>query len=488
MPVKVRTLQQRHPGHRAETVRVHRALAVGGEAFEGVRETLIPKSAAEPVDLYAERIRRTTYTPDAGGIVSLLLAHLFSEPPRAEGLPAWGVSFLSDCDRQGTTWTAWWRDTLADAMIGGSAAVWVNLPARSDDASPQSRADEERAGLLDAYLVRISPDELLDWGTDEAGRWRWVLFCQIVSDRSTPDAERSRVWRWTAIDDTNIRRWEWRPREGRPVPEPEDEADELPIIPHKCGRLPIIPLTLPWALYAMARLADPAIELLRARGDLSWALYRSANPLLVITTASQGEVPRLGAGYSLTLYRNPPGTGPGEDKAEWIAPPGTSYEVLAQEIERRKEDLYRVLQQMALAISNDSSRVRASGESKKADWNAADVLLSAYAEALRGPMLDALRLVVRLRSGPAAAEAVQTAGLSGWQQLTLDELLAGAAQATDANRMSPTFRKAIAKRQAEALLPDAGEALLKTIRDEIDQAPVPPADPSPPAPRPAPTT
>lgn len=480
--MKARILEQRHPGHVADVLGRYRALAEGGETWRAKAGEFIPPSPAEPCDLYAERINRALYTAHAGSIIGMLVAHLFSEPPRVDGLAeSWGPALLANCDRVGSSWSGWWAALLLDAMVGRVAACWINLPARPPGVVPANRGEEEKAGLLDCYLVRIAPEELLDWGTDDTGRWTWVLFRQFIDHRASPDDVRGRVWRWTAIDKTTIRRWEWTPEAGKSAPDGEADLKELDVIAHGFPELPVIPLQLPPTLWAMEKLHDPAVDHLRARNDLSWALYRASAALLVINRVmGSGEPPKTGDGYYLTLDI--------QEKAEYIEPPGHNYELLKEDMETRLEDLYRVLQQMALAISNDSSRVRSSGESKKQDWNAADLLLSAYADQVRVPMLAVLQLIARLRK--ADPDKVTLSGLNGWRQLTLDELLKGAAEATDAKGMSITFRREIAKRQAEALLPDAGEGVIKAIRAEIDKAD-PPPDPAPggppkPAPKPPP--
>ena len=78
------------------------ALAGGGPRFHAIAESVLPKRPVEPSDIYAERIKLTTYTPHSGSMVQTLAAMLFAEPAQVEATAdtAWWSTFLEQVDRR----------------------------------------------------------------------------------------------------------------------------------------------------------------------------------------------------------------------------------------------------------------------------------------------------------------------------------------------------------------------------------------------------
>lgn len=461
----VKLLEQKHPLYNAGQLRRQRALYCGGDDWRALVEHWLPKHPEEMTDMYEARLARALYENHFGPIVGTLSAAVFSEAPQIDGITGeWVASFLASVDGKGTAVAPWFVERLTDALVQRKAFVWCNLPARGD-ATPANRAEEEAAGLLDAYLVSIPAEQVIDWANDERGKLKWLVIRDVVEERANIDAERVRTIRWTYIDAAVIRRWTWTERKDRREPLPEDIAEEQPLIAHGLGELPVACLELTEALHAGGKLHDPAIAHLRARNDLSWALHRGAHPLLVVKTQWQDGKPILGPGYYLAV----PETG----DVTYAEPSGASFELLAADTVQLREALYRVVQQMAIGADSNATRSGMSAESKNADWKAMEIVLSALSGCMRTFIAQCLRLVAKAR-GQEAAPTVS--GLDGWQEEDLDLWLSSAALAVDAHRYSPTFTREVAKRQAERLLQtNATPKVLETIRKEIDEAEVDPA-------------
>src|SRR5690606_18351094 len=173
---------------------------------------------------------------------------------------------------------------------------------------------------------------------------------------------------------TVIRRWRWQQTEDHDEPRADEDIPEYgePIV-HNIGRIPVVERCLPAGLHTMGRLEDAAVAAMRARNEHSWALHQAANELLTITAkwADETTKPVLGHGYALRLNRD----SDGEDRAAYVGPSGVAFTHLEKDVEATREDLFRVVQQMAMAADSDASRIRSSGESKAQDWKALDVML-----------------------------------------------------------------------------------------------------------------
>lgn len=464
--MKVRLLRQRNPAFHEKHIEECRALYEGGDAWRRLRARFIPQQEVEPDDLYQRRLEASTYTSHAGAICDLIASFLFSEPPTVANAPsAWWDKWQQNVDRQGTS-VAWWaRAAFVDALVGRRSWAWVNLPARPAEGFADA-LEQDRAGGLDAYLVALAPELVVDWGYDATGQLAWVLIEDELCERAGVDQERGSKLRWRYIDVQQIRTWIWTPRADHPKPLDDDEALEAPAVAHGIGRLPVVELTLPPGLYALGKLHDPAIDHLRARNGLSWALDKGAHPLLTIYSKDR-HAPILGAGYYLRLDR--------EDRAEYVEPSGTSFELLAGDVTRLREDLYRVVQQMATSADASATAAKQSGESKSKDWQAIEIVLAAYAELVLDWLRALYGLVADVRSEPV--DKMQISGLAGWQSDDLSTWLEQAAQAIDARSFSPTFKKTVAKREAARLLAEEDPKVLETINSEIDAAEA--VDPAP---------
>lgn len=466
--MKIKLLNTAHPTYETGELSEQAALYQGGNPWRKLLDTWIPRHPQEMEDVWAQRKARATYENNAGPIVDLLAGALFTEAPVLDGLEGpWVEDFLEDVDGDGTPLVTWFHDRLVDGLVGRRAYAWVNLPARGD-ADPQSLAEEEAAGLLDAFLVPLTAEQVIDWETDAQGKLLWLMIRDVVHRRESPETGRQTVYRWTAIDRERIRRWEWKPTEGRERPEDDDNAEETLNVSHGFGELPVVELTLPSGLHAMGKLHDPAVELLRAQNDLSWGLHRAAHALLYIKSKWDDAKPVFGPGYYLRLGL--------DDDIGYAEPSGMSFELLAERITQLREGLYRVVHQMAVGADSSANRSQMSARSKAEDWRATEIVLSAYASLLRPFVAETMRLVSK---GRGKEQRPTVRGLEGWHQEELLDWLEAAAKASEALTLSDTFRRQVAKAQASRVLQDLPEDVRGQIEQEIDAAKLPPVDPHP---------
>lgn len=459
----VKTLQQTHPSYDGDELERLEALYTGGACWRDLLSEWIPQHPQEDDDAWQLRKDAALYECHVGPIVDMIVGALFTQPPVVEDVPgSWFEAFSESVDRKGTGLDVWFAEFVRDALVARRAYVWVNLPARGDVPAPDNRADEEKLGLLDQFLVGLCARQVIDWGTDEIGRLTWVMVRDQYSERASVEVERVTKWRWTYIDATVIRRWEWTPRADQPEPSPEDTVEESPAVLHGLGFMPVADLCLPAGLHAGGKLHDPAIAHLRGRNDLSWALARGSMPLLwVRDRKGEGQKPTLGIGRFLRLYDEASEVG-------YAEPSGASFKLLADDLTQRREAMYRVVHQMAVGADSSATRSKMSGDSKAQDWKALETVLVALADVVKPLIGRVVAMVVKARDGVDIVPNVT--GLDGWEEEDLTTWLGNAALALDASRLSETFRKAVAKREARAILPDADETLIAKIESEIDAA------------------
>lgn len=449
--MKVKQLRARHPsrdGEAGQTLERCHALMEDGEAWRKLLPFWLPRSEVEGEAQYAERHARATYEPHVSGILGITLGALFEDPPSLEGIEETVWRRLEqDADRTGRGFAEVMREAAEHLLTYREAWTWADLPARKGPA-PTTEADE-RDILNGVYLRQIHPLSVLDYGDDAEGRLAWVVFEEQIRERASVAEAAVTVWRWTAIDAQQVRRWEWKPAQEGQVPGPEDDATELAAVSNGTAGIPVVRSILPARLWLVKRLLSPAVALIRADNELAWSLYRAAVEMLAITSASPAPV-KLGQGYGLRLARDKEG----EDKAQFIGPSGVALDALHRDKQQRKVELYRVASQLAVADDPSAASARQSGDSKAQDWSSTRIMLAGTAGAVRDLVYEVGKVIARRLNKPDAE--VRALGMEKWKDGDTAAFLASAALAAEAVQASPTLAVKLVVKQAAALM---GEGL-----------------------------
>lgn len=460
----------------------YQALYDGGALWHSLKSLWILKHPQEPDKTYDLRLRRATYENNAGPICDMLAGGMFVKPPVIQDFDVpWWEKFSTNVDDDGTPFNVWLQERMVDAMVGGRVYAWLRRP-DTDGQVFANLSQQIDSGSLDAFLVTMKAENVIDWKLDALGRLVWLMHREIKSERISIDSGRVDVWTWTFIDNKVVRQWQWRDEERIGETEGQihvDVADgisedmvveELPPSEHGFGEIPVVDLSLTRAMHVIGKLRDPAVGLLNSQEDLDWGLYRGAHALLWVRTKWDSDDPRLGPGEFFRLGRDKEGI----DEMGYAEPSGKSFELLANRITQQREGMFRVVHQMAVSADGNATRAQMSGASKEADWKATEVVLSAYAEALKPFIAEVLRIMSRVRSGfqPNGESTPTIGGLAGWHQEDLGSWLLAASQAHEAFRLSETFHRMIAKGQARRLLPHVDEKVMTEIEGEIEAAEV----------------
>ena len=142
-----------HPDYRrlAPTWAMYRDLYVGGQQFKERAVNYLTRRQKEATEVYYERLERAFYENYIGSIVDWYSSTLFHREPSLhyEGGAESGKKFLSElqgnCDRRGTTFSAFFQDAFRNSLVTGRSFILVDFPRASKP--PANRAEEEERGL-----------------------------------------------------------------------------------------------------------------------------------------------------------------------------------------------------------------------------------------------------------------------------------------------------------------------------------------------------
>lgn len=478
---KIGVLEQRHPEYDAlaQDLADYRAIASGGREFRAHVERFLVKRAAESASVFRERVKRAAYAPLLGNLVGLLSAALraAAEPP--DGLKAdeaqykdFWEPFLADptATESGDDFSELLADLAADALVGKRAYVLVDKPAAPKNAVLRTARDEQTLGLDRPYLVAIPAEQVIHWG-EEKGRLAWaVIRHEEVYAPNVDDPLWRREIEWRYVDAARIRFWRHeetaKTRAEFLAPDALAEADapEAAEVLHELSEIPLRRFDLGEDLWLADRVADLCKQHFNTWNALDWHLAQAAyaQPIFY-TTKDMGEATGGARGES-TVWRLDP-----NDKAEYLEPNSGAAEMLANRLHELRDEIYRVIEAMAQAISSDSRAMSGrSGYAKAQDnWGLATVL-AAIGGDLRQFATSTLRLVAKARGDDAAEPAMR--GFTKFEMESADAKLAQLVQAMPFLAQSPTASKEIRKRIVRVALDDLPSDLSATIDKEIDDA------------------
>lgn len=465
--MKIELLDILQENYHEESLLEYEALYQGGDFAKAFYKRWLPKKFNEMDDAYKDRVALATYVNHVGSIIDFYASLLFADPPRVEGFQNsdYYTKFLSNVDGRGTSWAGFWKDIFVKLVVFGRAFIWVDLPQKTQTASiPSSRAEQEKLGLLDVRLLSYGK-EVYYWRDNDYGKLQYMLFRELSVERPSILSKPETYKTWTYLDDIIIRQWRAKASVGKRedgsvnVTLEGDEASETLSVEHKYGIMPVVRIELPDGLWMAQKLRDPAIAYFRAQNDHDFSLSRAAHATPYFKNMFADKEFKPAAGYGIRLGK--------DDEAGYLEPSGKSFLYTENNIGIKKDEIYRVIHQMALAADSDASRVRLSGDSKREDWRATEIILVSYGDIILEAMRNTLKIIAITRE--EADEKFVVKGFEGWNKedvMKKAELFL----MTDTVVKSETYRKTMAKTIANKALFDQDVNVLDKINSEIDSA------------------
>lgn len=436
----------------------------GGHQIQAVAARFLHKRPKEVADTYRSRLDRFTYQNILGSVCGWYQSALFETAPEVmvkngtaviEGGGDYFSRLFADCTRNGRSYVDLWRDVFLDLMLFRRSYVLVDLPAQAGEFGHLE--SQKASGALDAYLVRFSQRDAINWEQDDNGVLEWILMAATFV-RHTIGSEPRIVDRWYAYDRKNYAVYE-STRTGSGKAETATLVGFGPHALSTAGRVPVRVIEAPEALWLGDRAYLQAMDHLNHDNAYAWALFMSNLPVPVIKGDFKGDVKLSETSY-IQL-----GTDGDFGFAETS---GVAFQVSADRVASLREEIYRGMYLQAQARDAAATASAQSGISKQMDMAPSKSVLSGFGDIIRAGMSAVLADVAEARGETGLTFSVQ--GFDFEEDASLEEV-EKVAKIRDAGIESGTLERQQKKRAARAILPDARDDIMRKIDQEIDAAP-----------------
>lgn len=453
-------IENEHPEFVAkrEMWRRYSDLYAGGEQIRRRATEYLIQRNKEPAEVYYERISRIFYENYIGSIIDWFSATLLRREPVVQFTgddPAgkrFFDQFIQDCDRKGTTLSDFFRQQITDTLIYGRSYVVVDFPRVLSLAS--NRGEEEAAGQSRAYLTPYPADQVINWGKTAQGEFEWVVLKTESIHQPSPGAAAVTETLWTYYDRET---YEIYRRQGG-----KDGGGDIVLIdagPHGLAlqqRVPIFELKTSDGLWLMNKAALLQLEHFNKSNALAWALTMGLFAMPVVYSDKPWNQ-IVGESYYIQMGQ--------DDRFGWTEPEGRVYSLAAENLDRLKDEIYRVCYLLSQAGRSESGGLPQSGLSKQLDFSITQEILRAYGDIVKSSMRQILQAI-----GTARKDDL-TVDVSGLDEFDIGDFgveLENAKNLLALGIHSKTLKQQMFKKIAFKYLSDSRQELKNTIAAEID--------------------
>ena len=300
--------------------------------------------------------------------------------------------------------------------------------------------------------MSYTADEVINWSVDARGEYEWVV---IRTSCLKQDSVRSFGWKKET-------RWIYYDREHFEIYEYRESASDQQIVLVDQGRhgfagihrVPVFEVKISEGLWLTNKAALLQLEHFNKSNALGWALTMGLFAMPVIYSEKEWNQ-IVGESYYYQL-------GP-QDRLGWMEPEGKVYEIAARNLDRLKDEIYRVSYLMQQA--GNGSGTQQSGLSKQWDFSVTQEILRAYGDVMKDSLRNVLHAVALARQDEIRID------VSGLDEFDIADF---SSEATDAQNLlslgidSPTLKKQIFKRVALKYLCDTRQDIKNRIAEEIE--------------------
>lgn len=457
----IESLNREHPQYlcNREMWQRYQDLYAGGEQLRRRAAQYLVRRQKEPNEVYQERLSRVFYENYLGSIVDWYAATLFRTEPAIsfEGAADFYSEFLRDADLEGRSLLEFCRKAFIQALIFQRSYALIDFP--RIPGQPRTRAEEDALGTSRAYLVNYSPVDLINWRLDDHGNFEWVVLrTEAAYQPEFLGDEQIVERRWTYYDKE---RFETYTQVRSSLDRSENAPDATLVDQGRHGladlqTVPLVKLEVSEGLWLVNKAALLQQEHFNKSNALSWALHMGLFAMPVIYSDREWHQ-IVGEAYYIQL-------GP-EDKFGWTEPQGHVYQLAADNLDRLKDEIYRVCYLMQQAIRREASNLAQSAASKLRDQTITQEVLRAYGALVKQYIRQILGLIAAARRDTVRP---QVTGLDQFDVKDFTEELNNAKTLSTLITSSSTFTREMQKKLALRYLEDADPSVKSRVMAEVD--------------------
>lgn len=436
----------------------YRDLYVGGEQFITRGNLYLLPRQRELVEVYQERLSRAFYENYIGSIIDWYAATLFRREPiltfagKDEGARRYFNQLTEDCDRRGSTLSDFFRRQVIETLVAGRSYVAIDFPRGCT--KPGSRAEEDALGLARGYLCEYPAESVVNWQRDERGEFEWVVLRgeRLVAEEPGPGLKTVR--QWIRYDRRGYQLYRQEAR-GERTAQPELVGEGLHGLA-RLNRVPVFEFSMGEGMWLMNKAATLQLEHFNKSNALSWALTMGLFSMPVIYSDTEFKQ-LMGDSYYVKLGK--------DDRFGWTEPEGHVFDIALRNIDRLREEIYRVcyaLNQAGGALSKNSALT---GWSKQRDYLVTQEVLRGFGDRVKDTLKTLLRTLAEARQDEIGID------VAGLDEFDIGEFTG---ELEDAERLlklgipSQTLRAQVQKKVAMKYLCDASQEIKDRIAQEID--------------------
>lgn len=378
--------------------RLLEALASGGEKVDDrVKSRILYTPYRIESDALEERLKTAPFVPMLGGILMKIQSQVTAKEPTYTGSndPFWTEFFeigalSNQRDSPRCSFHRFLQNAVLQALTTQQAVAVVDTP---DVGDVESLAQQQALGGDRPYIHLRPRADVWQAEADAEG----FKFCKLHSCREVQDSwmDEPRLEHNFLIYERKggyvyFSKYKVREEENKGNPNEISEKAQIEVIKEEepvffvrsgqsvASRFPVVTMTLPDPLWLADQLLDTQVSLFNQTAAVEWALlstnyaqliFQDADNLSELNDRISGGV---GNGYYWAL---PTGV-----QATWLERNGTGIDRGREYRKELKTEMLEIVQQVASSAINYRY---ASGESKKEDRRALDILLEVYGSSLR---------------------------------------------------------------------------------------------------------
>jgi len=220
------------------------------------------------------------------------------------------------------------------------------------------------------------------------------------------------------------------------------------------AKVPVFELRVSDGLWLTNKAATLQLEHFNKSNALAWAITMGLFAMPVIYSGKTWDQV-VGESYYIQMD-------PG-DHFGWAEPEGKVYQIASDNLNRLKDEIYRVSYLMQQA--GEGGGTMQSGLSKQWDFAVTQEILSAYGDVVKDAMRNVMNAVAAARQDDLT---VDVTGVDSFDITDFSTEAADAASLLQLGIESPTLKKQVFKRVALKYLCDARQEIKDRIAEEID--------------------